>query len=166
MNSNEWFIISMSMMFSCIVIIVIDDFKYYVLRFVEHRHMFKKVGVVFGATLVLLLGSTVYASDDTDSIKDYCSGLYKSDHTMIRYCYDNQIKAYHSVDKSYSHYIDKYIIDGVSQLEDMGNDPEAMIIINCLDRWNVDEYRTYNFPLVKYCIEGQFRDYNYLKTFK
>lgn len=102
-----------------------------------------------------------YANDIDNGTLHYCRSKYPDNYRMINYCYDRQIRSAHNVYVYWNKYVKPYKHD----LENMPD--RSMIVYRCVAKWQIDEYDTCNFPMIKYCIENEFKAYDlYIKLKK
>lgn len=117
-------------------------------------HLATKFLILF--TVIVFTSSLSLA----DGLNDFCQNKWENNYRMIEYCLNEQIKAQHKVfNYGRKHGLVKNDRLSISNSED----PYQKIIYNCMNKWELSEYNTYNYRMVDYCIKKQVQAYERLK---
>ena len=118
-------------------------------------------GIVFVATMLIMVSIADAGETQYDRIKDKCRYEWMSDYQMQEYCYKNQTTAMHKFVNQYRKYVEDF---DPSKYKNAGEVPaEIRIIAGCFNNWRNEQFDTCDWQMVIYCIDNQFESYNRMK---
>ncbi len=116
-----------------------------------------KKSILFLLIFLLFLASGVTAG----GIKDFCKNKWGTNYRMVNHCLEQQQEALRQVvDYAEKHGLTK---NNRFDVQSNSDDPYEQILYRCMDKWEEEQFDTYNYRMVDHCIEKQVESYNRIK---
>jgi len=132
---------------------------------IKVTNMKKDEWILFGVVFVIAMAAMVSFANADDSqysrIKDHCRTQWLTDYEMQEYCYKNQVTAMHKVADRYYPYTKDFDMADYDHIADVL--AETVIVLTCLMKWRDKSFDTWNWQMVLYCCDNQFKAYNRMK---
>ena len=105
---------------------------------------------------MVLIASLIMANYAVAGTEEFCADKWPNDYRMRDYCQEQQVEGNQ---KLFSIARDKGLVkDGSLSASPNGGDYEK-IIYQCMSKWELARFGTYDYKMVVYCIDQQFEAY-------
>ncbi len=105
---------------------------------------------------MIVMSSLIFVNISIAGTEEYCADKWPNDYRMRDYCQEQQIDGNQ---KLFSIAKDKGLVNhGNLSASPDGGDYEK-IIYQCMSKWELVRFKTYDYNMVVYCIDQQFEAY-------